>query len=327
MFNLFLLFSIAFNTLGLSGAAIKVDSGLISRSAGDASVANAETLKVDLPDILSYPTVDQDATKPKIYAKNYILLDSDSGAILASQKPYERVPVASTTKIMTAIVALENYSLDDLATVQQDAVTTVSNGGAIPDFYTGEKMTIRNLLWCMLMNSSNVAAYTLAEHMNSKNDTGPRKFITLMNQKAKDLGLKDSDFHDPAGLDGTGYSTAYDLTLATKQAMRNPLFAQMVGTKQATVYDNSGRYIHQLNNSNRLVNDWDYPGAIGVKTGYMPYDAENLGAGHCLVASVRRSGHTLISVILNTTENSATASATESKKLQDWGWQNISWDS
>jgi len=326
MFNLFLLFSIAFNTLGLSGAALKVDSGLISRSAGDASVASADTLKIDLPDILAYPTVEKNAAKPKIYAQNFILVDSDSGAILASQKPFERVPVASTTKIMTALVVIENYSLDDVATVRQDAVTTVSNSGAIPDFYTGEKMTVRNLLWCMLMNSSNVAAYTLAEHMNSKNETGPQKFLTLMNQRARDLGLKDSDFRDPAGLDGKGYSTAFDLTVATKEALKSSLFAQIVKTKQSTVYDTSGRYVHQLNNSNRLVNDWDYPGAIGVKTGYMPDTAEQPGAGHTLVAAVERDGHTLISVILKTQADTPSASAEESRRLQDWGWTNVSWE-
>jgi len=325
MFKLFLLFSITFNTLGLSGTSFKVDQGLISKSAGDAVIANAENRQLTLPNIAPYPSVDQDVVNPNIYAKKYILVDNDSGTILASEGPHDKVPIASTTKIMTAIVALQNYSLDDIATVQKDAVQTVSSAGAIPDFYSNERMTIRNLLWCMLMNSSNVAAYALAEHMSSKNETGPEKFVALMNQKARDLGLKNTNYRDPAGLDGTGYSTAYDLVLATREAMKNSLFAQMVGTKQTTVYDEDRIDVHPLNNSNRLVNEWDYPGTVGVKTGYMPDTAEQSGAGHCLVAAVKREGHTLISVVLNTAENSATASATESRKLQDWGWANTKW--
>ncbi len=325
MSKLFLIFSILFNTFGFSGATQKIDTNYISQTAGTAQSADAASLSAALPDILIYPIVNKNSPAPKIYASNYILVDNDSGEILTSLKPNERVPIASTTKIMTAIIALEKYSLDDIATVQPDAIKTVANDGAIPDFYANERMKIRDLLWCMLMNSSNVAAYTLAEHLNSGKETGISKFVAAMNAKARDFEMKDTNYRDPAGLDSTGYSSAYDLTVVTKQALKNSLFAEIVKTKTATVYDVDHRDVHPLNNSNRLVNDWNYPGAIGVKTGFMPDTPDQPGAGHTLVAAVQRNGHTLISVILNTVANTPTASAEESRKIQDWGWANVSW--
>ncbi|MDO8444453.1 MAG: serine hydrolase [bacterium] len=326
MSKLLLIFSILFNTLGFSGSAGKVDANLITQTAGVDRIASASTFGIPLPDIMPYPTVEKNAFQSKIYAQNYLLIDNDSGVILSSQKPYEQVPIASTTKIMTAIIVLENYELEDTAVVSKNAVSIVTEGGAIPDFYIGEQMTIKGLLQCLLINSSNVAAYALAEHLNDPDETGITKFVAKMNEKAQEYGLKDTDYHDPAGLDGTGYSSAYDLAAVTKQALKNSIFASIVRMKEATVYDTSGRYLHQLNNSNRLVNEWNYPGAIGVKTGYMPDSPDQPGAGHTLVAAVEREGHILVSVVLDTTADTPTASAEESRKLQDWGWANTTWE-
>ncbi|HLC43791.1 MAG TPA: serine hydrolase [Patescibacteria group bacterium] len=326
MSKILLVVSILFNTLGFSGAAQKVDTNYISQIAGSAQTADASAPFAPLPDILPYPTIRKNAVSPKIYAQNYLLIDNDSGVLLAVQKPYEQVPVASTTKIMTAVLVLENYKLDDIVIISQNAISTVSKSGAIPDFRLGEQMTVRNLLRCMLINSSNVAAYALAEHLNGIGETGITKFVAKMNEKAKDFGMKDTNYQDPAGLDSTGYSSAYDLSVVTKQALKNEIFADIVKTREASVTDVIGRIVHQLNNSNRLVKEWNYPGAIGVKTGYMPDTPDQPGAGHTLVAAVERNGHILISVILNTTANTPSASAEESRKLQDWGWTNTIWE-
>lgn len=326
MSNIFLIFSILFNTLGLSGAAQKVDYSIVSQNVNTAQVADASAGNLSLPAILAYPSVKKNAIQPKIYAQNYLLIDNDSSVILSSQKPYQQVPIASTTKIMTAVIALENYKLDDVVSVSKNAVSIVAQSGAIPDFRSGEQMKIRDMLQCLLMNSSNVSANALAEHMNSGGETGMNKFISKMNDKAKEFGMKDTDYRDPAGLNSTGYSSAYDLAVVTKQALKNEVFAEIVKTKEASVFDNSGNYLHKLSNSNRLVNEWNYLGAIGVKTGFMPDTADQPGAGHTLVAAVQRNGHILVSVILNTVANTPTASAEESRKLQDWGWSNITWE-
>ena len=326
MSKIFVVFSILFNTLGLGSAAQKVDTSIISQNAGSAQVVDASALNASIPDILPYPSVKKTIPAPKIYAQNYLLIDNGSGVILASQKPYEQVPIASTTKIMTAVIALENYKLDDIVSVSKKAVSIVAQSGAVPDFRSGEQMKMGEMLKCLLMNSSNVSANALAEHMNNGNETGMSKFISKMNDKAKDFGMKNTDYHDPAGLNSTGYSSAYDLAIVTKQALKNDIFADIVKTKEASVYDRLGKYLHQLSNSNRLVNEWNYPGAIGVKTGFMPDTPDQPGAGHTLVAAVKRDGHILVSVILNTTANTPTASAEESRKLQGWGWANVGWE-
>ncbi len=319
MTQILLLLSILCNTFGLTSASSRYNQDIVSRQFGQSNTVQAANVESKLPDISTYPMAQSASVKPKIYAKDYLIADSDSGVVLLSQGASDRVPIASTTKIMTATIVLENYNLDDVLVVSKEGVSTVSEDGAVPDFYTGEKMTVQNLLKCMLMNSSNVAAITLAEHMNNSDETGVTKFVAKMNEKAKSIGMDNTNYRDPAGLDVMGYSTATDLLTATKYAMKLDLFAQIVGTKQDIVYDVSGKYIHQLNNSNRLVNDWNYPGAIGVKTGFMPE------AGHCLVTAVKRDGHTLISIVLNTVANTPTASAQESRKLLDWAWQNTTW--
>lgn len=326
MTKFILLLSILCNAFGLSQTAINYDRDLVSRQFGSDNTAYAESSSQNLPDILNYPIVAENASSPKIYAKNYLIMDSDTGVVLAAKDSDAEVPIASTTKIMTAIIALENYDLDDVLTVPSDVISLVYSYGATPDFYTGETMTVRNLLHCLLLVSSNTAADTLANNMNKKSGFDMTNFIAKMNEKAKLLGMNNTNYHDPAGLDITGYSTANDLTIITRYAMKNQIFADIVKTSQETLYDTTGTLIHILKNSNRLVGDWNYPGAIGVKTGYMPgEDSASSGAGHCLVAAVKRDGHTLISVVLNTTADTATASAEESEKLQDWAWENVSW--
>lgn len=261
------------------------------------------------PDITLKPTPVVHLSKPNILAKNYILVDQKSNEILAQNNDRLPVPIASTTKITTASVVLQKYRLDDIVTVSPKAAAQI---GSETFLVSGERMTVRNLLYCLLIMSGNDAAYALAEHYSG----GVDGFVGLMNQKAQELNMGDTHYLDPAGLNPKGHSSAYDLSIITRYALKNPTFASIVATPEITVDNVEGTRHHDLKNSNRLVNDFAYPGATGVKTGYLPE------AGHCLVGAARRGDTTLIAVILNTNYDTPTASALEAKKLLDYGFDN-----
>jgi len=312
-----LILSIFFNTIGASSFATKFDEAYQRHGSNQIGFAEASVEEIPLPEIGPRPFIKPDAVNATAYAKNYLLVDSDTGIILAKKNEHERVPIASTTKIMTAIIALENYKLEEVVTISAKAAAEI---GADAHFRTGEEITVINLLKALLIKSANGAADALAEHLNTDGEIGMGKFIDMMNSKAKDLGMTDTDYHDPAGLDVTGYSSAHDLYLATKYALTKPTFAEIVKIKETSVRDTTGAIWHELENSNRLVREWDYPGAIGVKTGYMPE------AGHCLVGAAKRDGHTLIAIVLKTNADTPQASAEEARRLLDWGWQNVYWE-
>jgi D-alanyl-D-alanine carboxypeptidase (penicillin-binding protein 5/6) len=251
--------------------------------------------------------------KPNISAQNYVLIDVNSFYTLAEKKSHDVVPIASTTKIISAIVILENYNLSDVITVSYDASTQI---GSEVLLRTGEKVTVENLLKATLINSGNDAAYALAENYPNGGLAG---FIEAMNSKAKYLGMNDSKFLDPAGLDDNGKSSAYDLAIASAYALRNETFTRIVKTTEAIITSTDGKISHKLNNSNRLIqpdNLLFVPESIGLKTGFTP------DAGHCLVSAIKVNNNILVAVVLNTYENSAEASAKENRKLLEWGMQN-----
>lgn len=310
-----IILSIAINTLGFSGTSTIVDRSLLS----DEVSANASINQIVLPGVVVTPELQKSVSKPTIYANDYLLGDSESGIILNSKSDRDRVPIASTTKIMTAMIVLEKFRLDDVITISSEEVANVSHYGAVPDLKWGEKLTVKDLLYCLLLNSSNVSADAFADYYAQSEQLSLGKFVTLMNKKAEELGLKDTHYEDPAGLDETGYSTARDLFVLTKYALSNTLFAEIIKTPSVTVYDKDFNIAHDLKNSNHLLTDMAYPGIIGVKTGYMPT------AGHCLVAAAERDGHTLITVVLHTNADTPTASAIESRKLLEWGFDNAKW--
>lgn len=314
--------SIFFNFFGAQDVVNKLDDAIIreekNKSGGLHSVeASDNNLNLGLPDISQRPRVAFGAPKPLAYARNYLLADPDSGVIIAKQREGESVPIASTTKIMTAVIAMENYQLDEVVTVSEAAVNQI---GADSYLRVGEKISVENLLNCLLIKSGNDAAYALAEHMNKNTaESGVKDFIEKMNQRAKDLGMLNTQYKDPAGLDTDGFSSAYDLYLITKQALNYQFFKEVVGRPNYIAKNVDGTIWHQLDNSNRLVGEYNYPGAIGVKTGYMPE------AGHCLVGAATREGRTLISIVLKTSADTPSASAEESRRLLDWGFANLEW--
>jgi len=311
-----IILSIIFTMVGLKPASLRYDQAIAKLESGNNAevIASEDPSQIGFPEITRTPKVKPFTEKPAINAYHYALGDMESGKILFKQAASEKVPIASTTKIMTAIIALENYKPTDVMTVSPQAASQI---GAEVFLRAGEQITFEQLLYCMLLKSGNDSAYAIAEHLSAGSDVTP--FVALMNKKAKQLGMSNTEYHDPAGLDITGYSSAEDLFLVTRYALDNKVFRSITSTAKYSAHNLDSSVIHPLENSNRLVNQYEYMGAIGVKTGYMPE------AGHCLVAAVEREGHVLISVVLRTFSDTAPASADESKKIQDWGWANIEW--
>lgn len=257
-------------------------------------------------------TIKKGASLPYIYANSFALTDSQTAYPILEKNSKSKVPIASLTKIMTALVVLENYDLNMPVTVKRDNASVI---GSDIQLVPGEVLTIDSLLYGLLIQSGNDAAMTLASAQGSVED-----FVVKMNQKSEKLGLKDTRFRDPAGLDDGGYSTASDLAVLASYVVKNKKFAEIVDIPEYTIISIDGRFTHSLKNSNRLIiSDEQYylPAAIGIKTGYTP------GAGHCLVSAVKKNGRLLISVILNTTENTNVASAKESYKLLSWALDNL----
>lgn len=272
-----------------------------------------EGQKITLP-----PTQKPNATLPEIPAKSAILLDADSGYPLFSKNDQSIVPIASTTKIMTATIALEEYNLDQVATISEPSANI---GGSRLGLYTGEKIKVSDLLYAMLMVSGNDAAYALADLQPNIKPGDFKPFVAKMNQKAQLLGLSDTKFFDPAGLDDNGHSTAHDLAYLTAYALRNKTFTQIVSTPSKTITAADGQ-TYPLTNSNRLVNPAEplyFPSAIGVKTG----NTDN--AGHCLISAARQDNHLLVGVVLNTYYTYNDESARLSRLLLDWGFNSFLW--
>jgi D-alanyl-D-alanine carboxypeptidase (penicillin-binding protein 5/6) len=308
MVKVLIILSLLSNLFGLNLRTDSINQRISSAVKADAS--NSKPIyNSSLPEIVPLPEKINSKAKELIYAKNYLLLEEKSNEILAMKNAYDRVPIASTTKITTTMVVLENYNLDDVVEISAKAASQI---GSDTNLIAGEKITVKNLLYCMLIKSGNDSAYALAE----KYPGGVEKFVEKMNQLAKRLSLTNTHYLDPAGLNPAGYSSAYDLSIVTRYALKNEVFAQIVATPEITVDNVAGTRHHDLKNSNRLVNDYQYPGAIGVKTGYLPE------AGHCLVGAAERDGHLLIAVVLNTNSDAVTASATEARKLLDFGFEN-----
>lgn len=249
---------------------------------------------------------------PPVYSKAYIVLDNESKYPLATKNPDMALPIASTTKIMTTLVVLDSEKdLDRVVTVTNKAATIT---GSEIQLLTGEQMTIHNLLRALMMNSANDAAYSLADASGSIDG-----FVAKMNKKAQSIGLRNTHYNDPAGLDDGGHSSPRDLAVLFQYALTKPQFREIVGTAKYTIWSADNKYKHDLTNSNRLI-DPEQPlylsNALGGKTGFT-YEA-----GHCLVAAAKGSdGKTYVAVVLNTTEYSNEASAKEARKLLMWATQ------
>ena len=286
------------------------------------TVSSAQTtvLKSELPPTISegYLLASPDAPKPLVYAKNYALMDGENGDLLIAEKADDLIPIASTTKMVTALVVVDKIPLDKVVTISTKPPSVM---GSKINLLTGEKITVESLLKALLINSGNDAAFALAEAYSGK--VGEyQPFIDEMNKLVKSHGLSKSSFFDPAGLDDErGRSTARELAHIARLVLNNDTLRSIITTPQATVTSVDGSIRHDLKNTNRLIqSDTSFylPNALGVKTGFT-HDA-----GHSLVSAYKFNDRTLIGVVMNTVEYTNTASAAESKKLYLWADKYVS---
>lgn len=238
---------------------------------------------------------------PAVTADAAVVMDADTGMILYAKNLHQPRPIASTTKIMTALLAIECGDLQGMVTVSPRAAGV--EGSSIY-LRAGEKLTLEELLYGALMNSGNDACVAIAEHVAGREEI----FVHWMNRKASLLGLKNTHFSNTNGLPHKEHlSSAYDLAVLTRHALNNPVFSRIVASRQHVISGPRGQ--RHLSNTNQML--WSYKGANGVKTG------TTSAAGHCLVSSACRDGRRLIAVVLHSDNRYA-----DSIKLLDYGFNN-----
>ena len=250
------------------------------------------------------PVLNENSGFPIVSAQGALAVDLESGIPLYEKNADSPLLPASTTKIITALVALDNYPLD--MTIK---VGKVSIDGQKMGLTFGEEIKVEDLLYGLLVYSANDAAEVLAINFPG----GRSKFIEEMNKKAVELSLNHSRFYNPSGLDGMGHvSTARDLIRVSEVAMRNPEFAKIVGTKSIIGKSVDQRISHRLTNINELLGI--VPGVLGVKTGWTENARENL------VTYIERDGHKVFIAILGSSDRFG-----ETKELIDWIFTNYTW--
>ncbi len=251
------------------------------------------------------PILNENATFPILSAQSIMVQDIVSGVTLFEKDPNKPLLPASTTKIVTSLVALDTYQMDQILKVGKISVEGQKMG-----LFTGEEIKFSDLLDGLLIYSANDAA----EVLSANHPEGRDFFIALMNKKVNDLGLTNSHFSNPTGLDnGAQYSTTRDLIVVAKYAMKNKIFSSVVGTKEKTVKSADGRFSHKLTNINKLLGNVD--GVLGVKTGWTENARENL------VTYIERDGKKVMMVVLGSSDRFG-----ETKELIDWIFSNYTWE-
>lgn len=241
---------------------------------------------------------------PNISSYAIYAIDLDSNTILFERNSNYRLLPASTTKIVTALVAMDYYSLEDILLVPKFSID-----GQKMNLVPGENISVRNLIYGILVYSANDAAEVLARNYPGGRDS----FITAMNLKVWEFGLRDSFFENPTGFDGVmQYTTASDLVKVAAYAMQNSFFKEAVGTKEIVVGSEDGNYIHSLNNINELLGKVD--GVMGIKTGWTENARENL------VTYIERDGRKIIIVVLNSQDRFG-----DTEAIIEWIFLNYSW--
>lgn len=245
------------------------------------------------------------APAPDLTAKAIYVFDPDSGTEIYQKNSGERFYPASTTKLMTALVALSAYDLDEVLTVKSagDAL------GQSIHLSAGDKLTFENLLYGLLVDSGNDVAVVLAENYPG----GYTQFISRMNQKARDLKLKSTHFTNVTGLyNSDHFTTAADLTIIAREAIGNATIRKIVSTKNVTFTDITGSKKFVLESTNKLLG---IDGVRGLKTGWTPE------SGECLVTLVTRDGKSILVTLLSSTDRFG-----ESTKLINWIYDNFDWN-
>lgn len=262
--------------------------------------------------VLYFPAAVQ--AQPEITAEAGLVMDMRNGQVLFAKNADEpRMYPASTTKILTSLIAIKNCSLDEWVTISDDAVLP---GGSAVGLQPGEKLTVRDLLYAVMLSSANDGAAALAEHVAGSVDD----FAVLMNKEARNLGAEHSNFKNPHGLpDPEHYTTPRDLAIIARAAMQNPTFRKIAGTYHQRIERNLPHPVNGIPqvdfvNHNRMIwpnSMFSYEGATGVKTGY------TVDAGQCIVVSARRGEREMLAVVLKSQGYNIYSDA---KALLDYGF-------
>ncbi len=262
------------------------------------------------------------ADSVNINSEAAILVEISTGRIIYEKNSTKKMYPASTTKIMTAILVIENCDLNEIVTVKESSLSNVPEGYVTCDLQVGEELSVNDLLYVLMLPSANDAAFVLADYVGGSVD----EFANMMNEKARELGCKSTNFVNPNGIHNSKhYTTAYDLYLIAKYAMQNEKFREIVSTTEYTL-PATNKYTSEdrsFKNSNELINpnssNYYYPNAIGIKTGFTSQ------AGNCIVAESSRDGLNFIAVVLNggLTNSGLNARFVDSKKLFDYGYDNF----
>lgn len=278
-----------------------INKSVASPASFQLAVSNAsEGVVSKLPNQDTLPYRDWQVENVKLDARAAISLEvgKNSPKVLFTKNDEVRLPVASLTKLMTVLVALENYDVSKTIKISQSAMDQVGDQG---DLKLDQEFTVRSLLYSILMESNNRAAYALAETL------GIEKFLSLMNQDAKNLHLASTRFVDVTGLDADSYSTAKDMALLAQYLFKNyPLFGEIIKQKEYNLYLADGTFHHKMVNTNSLLGQY---GVIGGKTGYT-----NEAQGCFMVVSESsETGNYIINIVLGAQDRFS-----EMQKLINW---------
>ena len=268
----------------------------------------------------SEDNLDLKKSSVNVYSDAAILMDSKTNTILYSKNAYEKKYPASTTKILTAIIAIEKCNLDDIVTVTKSAISAIPSGYSSAYLSENEQISVNDLLTVFLVHSANDAGYILAEHISGSIDN----FANLMNEKANEIGCKNTHFTNPSGIhDVNHYTTAYDLALIAKYCMQNTTFRNIVSKKTCTINSTNKFGVRSYINTNDLINPaskYYIEECIGIKTGYTSQ------AKNCLISAYNKNNLELICVVLGASQlqNGESSRYLDSKNLFNFGYTNFS---
>jgi len=264
------------------------------------------------------PVLTVQGTPPPIQSAAAYLLDADTNHVLVKKKKKKRLPMASTTKIMTALLAIQKGKPDQIVTVQQDAVDEVKkNYGRSAQLVVGDQIRLGDLLYGLMLPSGDDAAIAIADTISGS----PASFVRLMNNYTHQLHLTHTHYNNPDGLtyklpdgqvDPNHYTTAADLAQLTHVALQNQTFAQIVELQRYVLPPTSTHHGYTWETTDNLLSY--YAGTTGVKTGY------TLEAGYCLVFSAINASHHLIGVVLHDSDDDTNQRFIDARTLLDWGF-------
>jgi len=240
---------------------------------------------------------------PALDATSAVLIDGRTGRVLFAKNPHLKRPIASTTKIMTGLLTIEQADPEEVVTATKGVENTEESQIYLED---NEKMTVHDLLYALLLQSANDAAVALAKHISGSE----ANFVKLMNKRAKKIGMKNTTFANTHGLKDVNISSAYDMAQLGRVALKKAVFAEIVKTKQAKI---KGRKPRQVFNRNKLL--WRYPYAVGIKTGF------TRAAGYCLVSAAEKGDMLLIAATLNSKTHDS--SFDNAKSLFEYGFSRF----